>query len=332
MLPYLTVNANVFSHCFEPAKLLRNPGNPAIIFNSWQPVIYSILPTALDIMTTKLSRRKFLGMGAVLVGGSVAACTGFLYTQNESNQPVVERIKIPVKNLSPALAGFTLVLLSDFHLYPFTQLELHQKAVALATGLNPDLLLLGGDYVTRDAEAIFELASLFSGLNAKYGVFAIIGNHDYWSDVDVVKTGWAEASLPVLRNQGVALPVNGETLYLAGLDDAWNGTVDLQAAMSGWPEGAPTVLLAHEPDPADTYSQDERIALQLSGHSHGGQIRMPGLGAFILPHLGQKYDHGLYRVKDMWLYTNRGLGNVTEPVRVNCAPEVTEITLVQATA
>jgi predicted MPP superfamily phosphohydrolase len=94
--------------------------------------------------------------------------------------------------------------------------------------------------------------------------------------------------------------------------------------------GAVTVLISHEPDLADKYSLDKRIALQLSGHSHGGQVRFPGIGAMILPYLAWKYDYGLYRVNDMWLYTNRGLGVTNEPVRFNCPPEVTEITLIRA--
>ena len=91
-----------------------------------------------------------------------------------------------------------------------------------------------------------------------------------------------------------------------------------------------TILMSHEPDPADAYSLDGRVSLQLSGHSHGGQIRLPGKGALILPWLGEKYDQGLYQVNDMWLYTTRGVGVVVTPIRLNCPPEVTAITLVGA--
>ena len=131
-----------------------------------------------------------------------------------------------------------------------------------------------------------------------------------------------------MKNKGVTLSINNTPLYLAGVDDGWSGRPDLPAALANRPAGTTTVLLAHEPDLADTFSRDQRVSLQISGHSHGGQIRFPGIGAFILPYLGRKYDRGLYRVNEMWLYTNRGLGNIIEPVRFNCAPEVTEITLV----
>ncbi len=131
-------------------------------------------------------------------------------------------------------------------------------------------------------------------------------------------------------NKGIPISAGKGTLYLAGLDDGWSGQPDLQATMQNHPAEAPTVLLLHEPDLADKYSQDKRIAVQLSGHSHGGQIRFPKVGALILPYLAWKYDYGLYNVNGMWLYTNRGLGVTNEPVRFNCPPEITEITLIRA--
>lgn len=116
-------------------------------------------------------------------------------------------------------------------------------------------------------------------------------------------------------------------IYLAGLDDIWSGRPDLQAALDQAPPNTPIILLAHEPDFADTASLDCRIVLQLSGHSHGGQVRLPGVGAPILPPLGRKYDQGLYKINDMWLYTTRGVGLGRIPIRINCSPEITEITL-----
>jgi len=103
---------------------------------------------------------------------------------------------------------------------------------------------------------------------------------------------------------------------------------DLKTALNEHRGDTPVILLAHEPDLADEFAGDGRVSLQLSGHSHGGQVRVPGLGALVLPYLGQKYDQGLNRVNDMWVYTNRGLGVIPSPVRLNCRPEITEFTLV----
>jgi uncharacterized protein len=212
----------------------------------------------------------------------------------------------------------------------YTQLELVQKAVTLANGLQPDLIVLTGDYVLESEESIFELAPALAALNARYGIFTVLGNHDLWTNAKTVRRGLQQAGLPVLINEGVSLSVGPAELYLAGLDDGWSGQPDLKPALAQLPPDTPAILLAHEPDLADTFALDGRISLQLSGHSHGGQVRLPGLGAPVLPYLGQKYDQGLYQVGSMWLYTNRGIGLGPAPIRFNCPPEITEITLVSA--
>jgi hypothetical protein len=164
-------------------------------------------------------------------------------------------------------------------------------------------------------------------LNARHGVFAVLGNHDWWTDAQVVQSGLRRAGVNVLMNFGVVLP---EGVHLAGVDDPWSGAPDLRAALTQSGSNMPTVLLAHEPDFADDFSQDERIALQLSGHTHGGQIRLPGKGALVLPPYGHKYDYGLFRVRQTWVYTSSGVGSALLGVRINCRPEVAEITLVKA--
>lgn len=276
----------------------------------------------------KLSRRDFLKtLGIVAVGGSTVIVGGYEYGKEiEAKQLVVEHIQIRVKNIKTALEGFRIVQLSDIHLYPYTQLDFVQETVTIANSLQPDLIVLTGDYVLQTAEAIFEVAPVLASLNAKYGVFSILGNHDLWTDAEIVRLGLKEQRLPLLENDGIGLTVNGETIYLAGVDDGWSGQPDLSLALTKVPSDALTILLAHEPDLADQFSMDGRVSVQLSGHSHGGQVRLPLIGAPILPYLGQKYDQGLYKVNEMWLYTTRGIGLIT-PVRINCPPELTEITL-----
>ena len=196
--------------------------------------------------------------------------------------------------------------------------------------MQPDLVVLTGDYVWRNLNAIFDLAPMLSKLNAKHGIFAVIGNHDIWLNSEVIKLTMKREGIPFLDNQGVLLSQGKGNLYLAGLDDAYSGNPNINTALDNAPPDVPVVLLIHEPDMADIYSLDGRVSLQLSGHSHGGQVRVQGIGAFILPYLGRKYDFGLYKVNGMWLYTNRGIGNISVPVRYNCPPEVSEFTLVRA--
>ncbi len=283
-----------------------------------------------DSNNHKISRRKFLGLGAAAFLGGVAVGSTYLYINDESKEPVVEKVQIPIRTLPESLEGFTIAILSDFHLYPLTQLPLIETAVVMTNALNPDLTVLLGDYVWHEVEAIFDLAPALGKLNARHGIYCIMGNHDLWTNGDIVMQGLEEAHLPILRNEGTTIPAGKESLYLAGLDDGWSGNPDLTLALANREKNAATVLLMHEPDLADKYALDDSIALQLSGHSHGGQIRFPYVGAIILPYLAWKYDMGLYKVKDLWLYTNRGLGVTNEPIRYHCAPEITEITLIRA--
>ncbi len=280
----------------------------------------------------RISRRNLLkAAGPVLIGSGLALAGGYEYaTRLEPDWLAVEKVSIPVKNLAPELEGFKVVQLSDLHLHPFTQIELIREVVPLVAQIEPDLIVLTGDYVLQGAESIFELAPVLAALNARHGIFAILGNHDLWTNAAVVQAGLEKGGIPVLVNRGVALGSGPGTIYLAGLDDGWSGTPDLKLALEKRPAGAPTILLVHEPDLADTICQDGRVLLQLSGHTHGGQVRLPGLGAPVLPPFGRKYDQGLYRVNEMWLYTNRGIGLIGPPVRFNCPPEITLLTLTRA--
>jgi hypothetical protein len=198
----------------------------------------------------------------------------------------------------------------------------------MANQLQPDLIVLTGDYVWRTREAVFEVAPLLAGLNARYGVYSVMGNHDYWLDIRALRAAFDASRLPILHNEGLAVGVGKAVLYLAGVDDGWSGQPDLKRALDQAPSGAPIILLLHEPDLADETCQDPRVSLQLSGHTHGGQVHIPRKPPFFHPYLGKKYPYGLYKVKDLWLYTNRGLGVISVPLRINCPPEITQLTLV----
>lgn len=274
-----------------------------------------------------MNRRDFLKVAGLAVGGGLVTASSYLAINDEAQNPVVDRIPLRIRNLNPALDGLTIVQITDVHLYPMTQPALVEKSVRITNDLNPDLVVLTGDYVWQELEAIDELAPILAGLNAKYGVFSTLGNHDYWLDAGVITRAMESAGIPVLINQGISIQHGNSSLYIAGLDDGWSGKPDLNRALESVNADEPVVLLCHEPDLADYFSRDERIDVQLSGHTHGGQIRIPGIGALILPYLGRKYDIGLYQVNDMLLYTNRGLGVISEPIRYNCPPEITQFIL-----
>jgi predicted MPP superfamily phosphohydrolase len=274
-----------------------------------------------------LNRRDFLKVAGLAVGGGLVTASSYLAINDEAQNPVVDRIPLNIRNLNPALDGFTIVQITDVHLYPMTQPALVKKSVRMANDLNPDLVVLTGDYVWQELDAIDELAPILAGLNAKHGVFSTLGNHDYWLEAGVITRAMESAGIPVLINQGISIQHGNGSLYVAGLDDGWSGKPDINRTLQNVNADEPVVLLCHEPDLADHFSRDRRIAVQLSGHTHGGQIRIPGIGALILPYLGRKYDIGLYQVNDMLLYTNRGLGVISEPVRYNCPPEISQFIL-----
>lgn len=247
---------------------------------------------------------------------------------NEIRWLVEEFVEIPVRNLPPALEGFTIVQLTDMHLRPYTQVEHIQRTVEKTNALQPDLVVLTGDYVWHDEEDILDLVPVLAKLNARHGVFAVMGNHDIKTDPVLIEETFVRHGIPVLRNQGLDIQEGKGVLHLAGIDDGWLGRPDIKATLSGLRGNKPLVLLAHEPDMIDWYANDSRISLQLSGHTHGGQVQVSPGKPFIRPYLGRKYVQGLHRVNQSWIYTSRGIGTTGVPLRRNCAPEITHLTLV----
>ncbi|GAB4246148.1 MAG: metallophosphoesterase [Acidobacteriota bacterium] len=264
-----------------------------------------------------------LGVGGTLAGTAVYG------TRWETEFLEITRVHIPLPPRLQDLAGLRLVWLSDLHLYPHTRLPYIERVAREAALLEPDLLFLGGDYVLDSAAAIYDLAGVLAQIPRGLGAFAVTGNHDIWQGRRIIEAELRRRDFRVLVNDAEPLRHNGVRFWVAGVDDCWSGEPNLGEALRRCPDGEPVVLLSHEPDPADRYSADSRIFLQLSGHSHGGQVRFPGIGSPFLPPFGRKYPMGFYRVGGMYLYTNRGIG-VTAPIRLNCRPELTLFELVAA--
>jgi len=275
-----------------------------------------------------LSRRAFLKTAGLVAASSLAALAGGYLLLDESRDPVVERVTIPIPGLHPALEGFTIVQLTDIHLLPYTRAALVKKTIAIANSLKPDLVVLTGDYVWQGREAIYELPPLLAGLNARFGVYSVMGNHDYWMDIQALQREFARNRLPVLDNEGIPVSLGKGAFFLAGMDDGWSGQPDFRKAIEGAPASVPIILLLHEPDLVDQTSLEPRISLQLSGHTHGGQVLIHGDTPPFKPYLGKKYIKGLYKVRNTWQYTSRGIGVISVPLRINCPPEITYLTLV----
>ena len=275
-----------------------------------------------------MDRRAFLKhMGRAAVTAGLGGAVGLAHANRYApyNYEVTE-VTIPIANLPKAFDGFRIAHISDLHAedLPLSYLE---RALDEVNGLNADLIAMTGDFVSEDAGAMDDLAPLLSELKAQHGVFACLGNHDVWADRDRVLKGLERHGSRVLDNEGERVTIGRSSLYIAGVADAWNDHYDLNAALKDAPEDGPTVLLWHEPDVIEQVSRDGRVDLQLSGHSHAGQIKVPFFGPPVLPFLGRRYPEGRYRVGDTWLYTNRGLGVSGLPIRFNCRPEITVLRL-----
>ncbi|MFN8483371.1 MAG: metallophosphoesterase [Anaerolineae bacterium] len=248
---------------------------------------------------------------------------------NEFDQPRVDHLPLAWPDLPPALDGLRIVQLSDLHVCAWMPLPLLQRAARLAVAQRPDVIVLTGDYIShaRHADRYARIAAEgMADLRAPLGVYACLGNHDYEGDPRTIVREFERVGIPMLVNTHRRLAVGGEALWLLGVDSARSGRPDLARALAGVPGDGFKVLLAHEPDFADRVAP-AAVHLQLSGHSHGGQIVVPSVPVRWLPRLGRKYPRGLYRIGDMALYTNRGLGAGVLPLRHNCPPEITVIQL-----
>lgn len=278
------------------------------------------------------NRRAFLKLlgvsmaGTTLVGGGSWTYGSLL----EREWLSVESVNVPIRHLPDAFAGFTIAHLSDIHYDQFQPEKVVRDAVKEINRQQPDIVAITGDFVTLIDSHAEEAAFLLRDLNPKEGSFACMGNHD-WSDRDKrVIPYLTTAGIRSLCNESVVFNRGGKELHLVGLNDAWFGGPNLRNSLTQHRNNSPVITLMHEPDMVDEFSRDPRLSLQLSGHSHGGQVCLPGYGPLVLPMSGQKYHSGLYRVRESWVYTNRGLGVISFPIRFFCRPELTLLTLVPA--
>jgi len=250
----------------------------------------------------------------------------------ERRRPVIERAKCPLPERFAALDGVTIAVMSDFHHDEFHDDTLMSSAIEATNALKPDLIVLAGDFISNQVAGLDALADHFSRLKARHGVFGVLGNHDQWTGSSAVESRVQKAGVEVLRNATTMLRTNaGERFVLAGLESVWGGNPRIDHTFRGVPSNVPVIVGWHEPDPfADM--EDRRIALQVSGHTHGGQVCVPFYGAIKLPHYGKKFVAGLYRRNDASLYVTRGIGAMGVPVRFCCPPEISLITLKAAEA
>ena len=243
---------------------------------------------------------------------------------DEANSLSLERVEITLKRLPKKLDGFKIIQLSDTHHSPFTGLELIKRAVKIANRLRPDIFLLTGDYVSHEREYIAPVAAELGKLKSRYGTYACLGNHDHWTDAGLVTHLFRGEGINMLINEGLRIEARGASFWLAGVDDYMVGKTDVPAAMKGSYPDEMKLLLAHNPI---IFREAARVGidLTLSGHTHGGQVKMRDDAKRIFPQ--RRLKAGLHKRRNSQVYITRGIGTVVLPVRYQCPPEISLLEL-----
>ena len=280
-----------------------------------------------------ISRRGFLKAARNMIISSTLGALGlWRYVDFEATWFNLPHQRIKVSGLARNLSGLRLAHLSDLHLNTSLPPDIFGTVVDLVNQQDADLIVLTGDFIDKwtDLTSVNEYVAQLSRLQARNGVFAVLGNHDHREGPDLVREMLLGSGITELDNRAEEIKINGETLYLCGLDDYKVNKHDLDALLADFPEKERGILLVHEPDYADISAVTGRFNLQLSGHSHGGQIHIPLVGPPLTPVFGRKYPRGLYEIEEMLLYTTTGVGTIPPFVRFNCRPEVAIFSLLPA--
>lgn len=232
--------------------------------------------------------------------------------------------RVAIPGLPPQLDGLRIAHLTDIHASEVVPLRWIREVVERVNSLHPDLVVITGDLITDDTSFIDGVAKELGRLEAKYGRFAILGNHDHWIHGAAVSAALERHEVNHLRNSSELIGGPGG-LRLLGIDDHWTGNDDLEAAMAGVGADEPKLMLMHSPDLLGPVSR-AGAHLALAGHTHGGQVRLPGWGALILPS-EEGFEAGFYEAGRTRMYVNRGVGTLNLKVRMFCRPEVATFVL-----
>ena len=272
-------------------------------------------------MARRLRSRRLLkrrGLTTLSLSGSEPVQAPPLFAPD----PEITVTDIWLRRLAPPHEGLRIVHLTDIHHSLYTPLDDVQRAVHLSNRLRPEIVALTGDYVTLSPDYIWPVAEALGKLRARLGVFAVLGNHDFDVDADEITHALRSQHIHVLRNSHRVLRHGSAALWVIGVDDVWYGADDLRGALRSVPTRDPKVLLCHNPLGIHRAAA-HGIDLVLSGHTHGGQVRLPVVGSvYGRSKLGVRFVDGWNRLDGTQIYVNRGIGKVLSPVRVACPAEI----------
>ncbi|HEX2280847.1 MAG TPA: metallophosphoesterase [Thermomicrobiales bacterium] len=257
------------------------------------------------------------------------AAAGHRARHDAPYRPVLERIEVRIPPGLETPPRLRIGFVADTHLGSVIRPVDVDRALGLLLPTEPDLLLFGGDYVSESPRHINEAAAVLGNVASatRYGSLAVLGNHDYANGAARMSAALEKRGIRVLRNECARVGDTAGELWVAGMDDALLGSPEPERAFASLPSGARALALWHEPDWAEQAAQHDAF-LQLSGHSHGGQVLLPIGGTVAAPEGGRRFVEGLNLALGMPVYTTRGVGVFRPPVRFRCSPEVTLLTLV----
>lgn len=237
----------------------------------------------------------------------------------------IEHERIHLNRLPKAFDGFRVVQLSDIHHGPYSSRDQIERAVDTANRLQPDIIALTGDYISKERHYAAPCAEMLGRLKAKYGVYAVLGNHDHWTDAALITDLFRAEGITVLINEGMHFEKNGASIWLAGVDDTMVGLEDLSLALAGARDDEMKLLLAHNPIILRRAARAS-VDLVLSGHTHGGQVAIRGERSTVRG-ARKRLLKGHGRLSNTQIYVNRGLGTVVLPIRYGCPPEISLLEL-----
>jgi predicted MPP superfamily phosphohydrolase len=262
---------------------------------------------------------------AIVIGAPLLL---LVYMLIEGHWLKVSQFEFADTDIPQAFDGVTIAFLADIHHGPWISLGRVQHVVDVVNGLNPDIVLLGGDYVHRSADYVEPCFKQLSRIEARLGTYAVLGNHDHWEGADSVRRAMKDAGITLLDNRAQWITIGGDRIKIGGVGDLWEDSQDLEPTIHDAATSDFVILLSHNPDYVDEIDTD-RIDLVLCGHTHGGQVTLFGKWAPLVPlrHHKQKYRAGLVETGHVRMYVTTGIGTVTPPVRLFCRPEIALITI-----
>lgn len=268
--------------------------------------------------------KKIFKILTILTGLGIAF---LLYCHSESRWIKTENIEIISADVPEDFEGKRIVFITDIHHGPFLSIDRIRNLVTRINKLEPDLILMGGDYVHRESRFIRPVFDEFKNLNSIYGVYGVLGNHDHWEDADLTRKMMLRNGIKICDNKSYWLKIGNDSIKIGGVGDLWEDSQVLENTIYDLKKSDFSILISHSPDYLENI-QSDLIDLTLSGHTHGGQMTLFGKWAPILPSkYGQKYRYGLKEFKNMQSYISSGIGTITPPLRFFCRPEIVVIQL-----